>query len=325
MKILVLEPRGFCAGVERAIRIVDLALEVYGPPIYVRKEIVHNQRVVDDLRQRGAVFVEETDLIPQGNRVVMSAHGVGPQVIKRAQQAGLEVIDATCPLVAKVHIEVQRFVRKGYRIILIGHRGHDEVIGTMSESPGAVMLVTNTEEAEAIQIPGNPPLVVLTQTTLSVDDCTRIMEILRRRFPRLETPPKEDICYATTNRQEAVKQAVPLIDLLLVVGSVNSSNATRLVEVARSRGVPSHLIDSAADIQVEWMDGVDCVGLTAGASTPEISVQEVVEVLKRRFGAVSAEPFQTAQEDVVFKLPTELQQRDPEWFRRRAAGQGAPG
>jgi 4-hydroxy-3-methylbut-2-enyl diphosphate reductase len=323
MKILILEPRGFCAGVERAIRIVELAIEVYGPPIYVRREIVHNQRVVSDLRNRGAVFVEETDSIPSGNRVVMSAHGVGPQVIKRAQQSGLTVIDATCPLVAKVHIEVQRYVKKGYRIILVGHRGHDEVIGTMSESPGAVMLVTNTEEAEAIRVPGNHPLVVLTQTTLSVDDCTRIMEILRRRFPHLETPPKDDICYATTNRQQAVKDAVPLIDLLLVVGSVNSSNATRLVEVARSRGVPAHLIDSAQDIRPDWMQDINVVGLTAGASTPEKSVQETVEVLKSQYGASSAEPFQTADEGVVFKLPPELESHDPNWFQRRSAKTGS--
>ena len=310
MEIRLLEPRGFCAGVERAIRIVDLALDVYGPPVYVRKEIVHNRRVVEHLRARGVVFVDEIDGVPAGSLVIMSAHGVGPQVIRRSRSLGHRVIDATCPLVAKVHLEVRRYVKHGYSVILIGHRGHDEVVATMSEAPESVFLVANPREARTLRLPRPAPLIVLTQTTLSVDDAREIMAILRERFPALETPAKDDICYATSNRQEAVKHVLPAIELLLVVGSVNSSNATRLVEVARSRGVRAQLIDGAADIRPEWLQGVRAVGLTAGASTPEDSVREVIGHLQRQFGAGSVIREQTAFEDIVFPLPPALAVHD---------------
>ncbi len=308
MKVLLANPRGFCAGVDRAVKIVDLALEVFGPPVYVRREIVHNSHVVADLRGKGAVFVEELDEVPRGAVAILSAHGVAPTVFQEARRRELRLIDATCPLVTKVHLEVHRFVRQGNRIVLIGHKGHDEVIGTIGESPEHITLVENEAQARTIDIPPHERLVVLTQTTLGVDDTAHVLAALRERFPYLELPPTDDICYATQNRQDAVKEMQRRgMGLLLVVGSRNSSNAARLVEVALTRGVCGFLIDSADEIRVEWVHGVDVVGVSAGASTPESVVQGVLNRL-RELGAESIELCTTAEEDTVFQIPPALKQ-----------------
>ncbi len=304
-KILLAKPRGFCAGVDRAIDTVNVALELYGAPVYVRKEIVHNRHVVEELRTRGAVFVEELAEVPDGATVVFSAHGIAPAVRQEAQARRLRVIDATCPLVTKVHVEAVRFAREGYSILLIGHEGHDEVIGTMGEAPAAIRLVGTIEEAERVEVPDPSRVAVITQTTLSVDDTRGILETLQRRFPRLALPPKDDICYATQNRQMAVKRIAKDVDLVLVVGATNSSNSLRLVEVARQIGTPAHLIDDVRAIQPAWLEGVQCVGLTSGASAPEHLVQQVVAYLQRH-GVRFVEEWEAVPESVNFGLPPEL-------------------
>lgn len=308
MRIILASPRGFCAGVDRAIRIVDLALEVFGPPVYVRREIVHNSHVVAELGRKGAVFVSELTEVPDGGVAILSAHGVAPEVFEQARERGLKLIDATCPLVTKVHLEVHRFVKEGYRIVLIGHNGHDEVIGTLGEAPDHITLVENEDQARMVEMPSHEKLVVLTQTTLGVDDTAGVVAALRKRFPYLELPPTDDVCYATQNRQDAVKAMADRgLDLLLVVGSRNSSNAARLVEVGQARGVRGFLIDRPDEIQDQWLDGVGVVGVTAGASTPEPVIQAVLDRL-RQCGGQSVESVSTADEDVVFQLPVILRE-----------------
>jgi 4-hydroxy-3-methylbut-2-enyl diphosphate reductase len=319
MKVLLANPRGFCAGVDRAVKIVDLALEAFGPPVHVRREIVHNRYVVNTLRAKGAVFVEELEEVPKGALVVLSAHGVAPGVVKEAKQRSLRLIDATCPLVTKVHLEVHRFVRQGYHIILIGHEGHDEVIGTIGESAANITLVENEEQARLVEVPEGEKLVVLTQTTLGVDDTAGALAVLRKRFGHLELPPADDICYATQNRQDAVKaMSARGMDLLLVVGSPNSSNAARLVEVGQAHGVRGYLIDGATEIRESWLEGAETVGVTAGASTPESVVQGVLDRLVQ-LGAESAEPCTTAEEDVAFQLPPLLRRALAKKICERAA------
>lgn len=306
MNVLLANPRGFCAGVDRAVKIVDLALEVFGPPVYVRREIVHNSHVVRGLREKGAVFVEELSEVPSGAVAILSAHGVAPTVFEEARARKLQLIDATCPLVTKVHLEVHRFVKQGYHILLIGHDGHDEVIGTMGQAPGQITLVENEAQARTISPPAHEKMMVLTQTTLGVDDTAGVLAVLRERFPMLELPPTDDICYATQNRQDAVKaMSSGGMELLLVVGSRNSSNAARLVEVAVARGVRGHLIDSAEEIHAEWIGGKKSIGVTAGASTPESVVQAVLDRL-RAFGAGDVRLCTTAEERTTFQLPVLL-------------------
>lgn len=304
-KIVLLTPRGFCAGVVRAIDVVKIALDTYGAPIYVRKEIVHNKHVVDELREMGAIFVEELHEAPAGSRVIFSAHGVSPAVRDEAKQRGLNVIDATCPLVTKVHLEAVKFAKKGYTIILIGHENHDEVIGTLGEAPEAMKLVSDVADVDALEIPEGTKMAYLTQTTLSLDETTHIVERLVQRYPHIEGPKSQDICYATENRQVAVKAVAPMCDLLLVVGSKNSSNSQRLVEVCKNHGVPSYLVDDERDVQAEWLVNVNSVAVTAGASAPEHLVEELIAYLKAKgFGTV--EELQVREEDVRFQLPPEL-------------------
>ncbi len=304
--VYLLKPRGFCAGVVRAIDIVELALEAYGPPIYVRREIVHNRHVVEDLAARGAIFVEELEEVPSGCRVIYSAHGVAPEVRRQAEERLLQVIDATCPLVTKVHVEAVKFARAGGTILLIGHRDHDEVIGTSGEAPGQTIVVSSAAEAETVQIPDEQNVYYLTQTTLSLDEAGQIIEVLKRRFPEIQGPKAQDICYATENRQQAVKRRAPQCDLLLVVGSQNSSNSQRLVEVGGNLGVRGHLIDDERDIDAAWLEGVGSVVITAGASAPEVLVQRVVDFLKERFAFGRVEEVEVIEEDVKFPLPGEL-------------------
>jgi len=302
MQLILAKPRGYCAGVDRAIKVVERALDEYGPPVYVRNEIVHNTHVVRRLRERGAVFVKEVNEIPEAALAILSAHGSPPEVFEQAAQRKLRLIDATCPLVTKVHHEVHRFVRNGYRIILIGHAGHDEMVGTIGQAPDRTTLIETVEDARALDLRPDERGVILTQTTLSQDDTHEIVDALRSRFPQLELPSKEDICYATQNRQNAVKQISPEIDLLLVVGSRNSSNSIRLTEVARSRGTQSHLIDGPADIDSAWLDAATCVGVTSGASAPEDVVLAVVSHLRAR-GIGNVSEVDAADENVVFKMP----------------------
>ncbi len=304
-RILLLRPRGFCAGVVRAIDIVNIALDAYGPPIYVRKEIVHNQHVVEELSGRGAVFVDSCGEVPVGSRIIFSAHGVSPQVRQEAQQRQLRLIDATCPLVTKVHLEAIKFARLGYTIILIGHRDHDEVIGTLGEAPDRMLLVSSEEEAERVQVPDPSRVAYLTQTTLSLDEAAGIIACLRRRFPAIQGPPAQDICYATENRQRAVKSVALNCDLLLVVGSGNSSNSKRLVEVADKANLPGHLIEDERAINLDWLKKVQIVALTAGASAPEHLVQGVISFLQQH-GFAALEEVEVIQEDVRFALPAEL-------------------
>ncbi|MCS6952263.1 MAG: 4-hydroxy-3-methylbut-2-enyl diphosphate reductase [Bryobacterales bacterium] len=306
-RILLLTPRGFCAGVVRAIDVVRLALEAFGPPIYVRKEIVHNRHVVEELRAAGAIFVNEVDEVPEGARVIFSAHGVAPVVRRMAASRNLKVIDATCPLVTKVHLEALRFARQGYTVVLIGHRDHDEVIGTLGEVPDSSVLVETEEDVDRLEVPDPDRVCYLTQTTLSVDETRDIVARLRRKFPKIQGPPAQDICYATENRQLAVKAAAPLCQLLLVIGSQNSSNSQRLAEVSRRLGTPAYLIDDAGEIREEWLRGVQTVGVTAGASAPEHLVYELIEALKRR-GYARVEELEVTEEDVRFQLPAELVQ-----------------
>jgi len=308
MKIVLARPRGVCAGVERAVKIVEIALERFGAPVYVRKEIVHNQHIVGRLRDEGAVFVEELDEVPDDAMVIFAAHGISPEVRDNAKQRGLKSIDATCPLVSKVHVEVLRYVKKGYELVFIGHEGHDEVIGTLGHAPDKITLVTDAAEARTVILPEDKPMMVLTQTTLSMDDTQEILSILKSRYPSLETPSSDDICYATQNRQNAVKELCDHVDLLLVVGSQNSSNASRLAEMGVPRGIPGYLIDTAAELKDEWLEGVTSVGVTSGASTPEELVQGVVEALKKR-GANELEQLDTISENVVFTLPPSLREK----------------
>jgi 4-hydroxy-3-methylbut-2-enyl diphosphate reductase len=301
-RLVLASPRGYCAGVERAVEIVARALELHGPPVYVRKQIVHNAHVVRDFEARGAVFVESEEEVPAGAALVLSAHGVAPSVYEHAAARGLETIDATCPLVSKVHAEARRFAAQGYTIFLIGHAGHDEVVGTMGEAPDAILLLETTEDAERVRPPQTARLAYITQTTLSVDDTEEIVAVLRRRFPALRAPEKDDICYATTNRQRAVKSLLGAVDLLLVVGSRNSSNSNRLVEVARARGVSAHLIDDERGIDEAWLDGVETVGLTSGASAPESLVHRVVDWFRAR-GVTEVDEVEAPPEEVFFRLP----------------------
>jgi 4-hydroxy-3-methylbut-2-enyl diphosphate reductase len=303
--LYLIKPRGFCAGVVRAIDIVERALLIYGDPVYVRKEIVHNPIVVNDLREKGAVFVETLAEVPSNSVVIFSAHGVAPDVYEDAARRGLNVIDATCPLVTKVHIEARRFAREGRTILLIGHEGHDEVIGTMGEAPSQMILIEDTHDLERLDGLDPANVAFLTQTTLSVDDTRDVIDAVRDRYPEIKAPAKDDICYATQNRQEAVKALAPRVDLLLVVGAANSSNSLRLVEVAKQNGVQAYRIDRASEIQPEWLHGISSAAITAGASTPERLVQEAADVFRAR-GVCRVEDFEMVLENVVFPLPKEL-------------------
>jgi 4-hydroxy-3-methylbut-2-enyl diphosphate reductase len=307
MEVLLASPRGFCAGVERAIEIVERALELHGAPIYVRHEIVHNKYVVEDLRAKGAVFVEELDEVPAGATVIFSAHGVSKAVRAEAERRGLKVFDATCPLVTKVHVEVARMLREGYEIVMIGHRGHPEAEGTMGQAGRGMHLLEAVGDVANLQ-PASGKLSYVTQTTLSVDDAAAIIAALKARFPRIVGPKKDDICYATQNRQDAVKFMAPQCDVVIVVGSPNSSNSNRLREVSENMGVPAYLVDSAADLRAEWIAGKRRIGLTAGASAPEVLVSELVTRLKE-LGAQTVRPLQGISEGVVFTLPRELARR----------------
>jgi len=292
--------------VVRAIDVVKIALDLYGSPIYVRKEIVHNRHVVNELREQGAIFVDELQQVPQGSRVIFSAHGVSPAVRQQAKERSLQVVDATCPLVTKVHIEAVRFARQNSTILLIGHRDHEEIDGTFGEAPKNTIIVETEADAEAVQVPDPERVTFLTQTTLSLDETRGIIEILKRRFPRISGPKSQDICYATENRQLAVKAVAPLCQLLLVVGSQNSSNSKRLVEVCKKSSVPAHLLDDCSFLQDAWFVGVDTVSVTAGASAPEHLVQELIEALQSR-GYSNLEELDIVDEDVRFQLPQELQ------------------
>jgi 4-hydroxy-3-methylbut-2-en-1-yl diphosphate reductase len=304
-RLVLVEPRGYCAGVERAVETVEEALARWGPPVFVRRQIVHNVHVVRDLEARGAIFVESEGDVPPGGRLVFSAHGVSPAVRQRARARNLETIDATCPLVAKVHAEARDYAALGYSIILVGHAGHDEVEGTTGEASDAILLIESVEDAERVAPPQPDRVAYVTQTTLSVDDTAAIVAVLRRRFPAIEAPKREDICYATTNRQRAVKAILDEIDLLLVIGSQNSSNSNRLVEVAGANGVPAHLIDDESEIDDAWFEGVGSVGITSGASVPETLVDGVLAWFgKRGVGDVRARP--ASPENVNFRLPPEL-------------------
>ena len=305
VEILLARPRGFCAGVERAIAIVESALEKYGAPVYVKHAIVHNRHVVERLQERGAVFVEELRDVPQGARAIFSAHGVSPAVRKEAQGRGLEVVDATCPLVTKVHMEARRFAGEGRTIFLIGHREHVEVAGTLGEAPEQMVVIGTVEEAEQASAPDPSKVSFLTQTTLSLDDTRAIVETLRRRFPALKGPGKEDICYATQNRQNAVQALAKEADVILVVGSQHSSNSNRLAEVARARGVPAYLVESCGQVEPAWLAGARCIGVTAGASAPEDIIQELVGHLAQSHGARVRE-LEAPPEAVFFPLPAQL-------------------
>jgi 4-hydroxy-3-methylbut-2-enyl diphosphate reductase len=304
-RVLLASPRGYCAGVERAVETVERALEHYGAPVYVRKQIVHNIHVVRDLEARGAIFVEEETEVPSGATVVYSAHGVAPTVFENSAQLEHNVIDAVCPLVTKVHVQARRYADEGYTIVLIGHEGHEEVVGTTGEAPDATILVQTVEEAEALELPPGTKLAYVTQTTLSVDETGEIITALRRRFPDIRAPRKEDICYATSNRQWAVKEMLSEIDLLLVIGSRNSSNSNRLVETARAAGTPAYLIDDESEIDASWLEDCETVGITSGASAPEKLVGRVCDWFRER-GVTDIEAYRLVDEDVTFRLPVEL-------------------
>jgi 4-hydroxy-3-methylbut-2-enyl diphosphate reductase len=303
-RVLLASPRGYCAGVERAVDTVELALEHYGAPVYVRKQIVHNLHVVRELEERGAIFVDSEEQAPPGATIVFSAHGVAPSVHENARARSLNTIDATCPLVTKVHVQAKRYAADGYTVVLIGHAGHEEVEGTMGEAPEATVLVQDVAEAEALELPPDAKVAYVTQTTLSVDETAEVIGVLRRRFPQIRAPKKEDICYATSNRQWAVKELLAQVDLLLVIGSRNSSNSNRLVDVARAAGVRAHLIDDETEIDEGWLEGAATVGLTSGASAPEKLVGRVCDWFRERGAAV--EPYAMVDEDVTFRLPVEL-------------------
>jgi 4-hydroxy-3-methylbut-2-enyl diphosphate reductase len=304
-RVLLAAPRGYCAGVDRAVQAVEQALELYGPPVYVRKEIVHNKHVVSQLAERGAIFVDQETEVPEGELVVFSAHGVAPSVHANAEARQLRTIDATCPLVTKVHVEARKFAEQGYTIVLIGHEGHEEVEGTTGEAPHNIVLVQTADDVDELEIEDPDRVAYITQTTLSVDETSQIIARLRAKFPNITAPKSDDICYATTNRQIAVKQLARECDLVLVIGSTNSSNSNRLVEVAREHGADSHLIDNAAQVREEWLDGVQTVGITSGASAPEELVEELVSFFRQR-GADDVGELRTVDEDVRFMLPKEI-------------------
>jgi 4-hydroxy-3-methylbut-2-enyl diphosphate reductase len=306
-RVLLLKPRGFCAGVVRAIDIVRIALETFGAPIYVRKEIVHNSYVVNDLAKKGAIFVNELDEVPEGARVIYSAHGVSPAVRQRAKDRGLKVVDATCPLVTKVHVEAIKFAKQGYSLVLVGHRDHEEVEGTQGEAPDVTQVVSTVEEVEALVVPDPDKVAYLTQTTLSLDEAKYMIDALKKKFPSIVGPHAQDICYATENRQTAVKNVAHGADVVLVVGSRNSSNSNRLVEVSQNLGTSSYLIDKAEDIQPTWLEGASTVAVTAGASAPEVLVQEVVDYLQQK-GYGSVDEVEVMPENVRFGLPPEIVQ-----------------
>ena len=303
--LLLLKPRGFCAGVVRAIDVVRIALEAFGPPIYVRKEIVHNSFVVEELRGKGTIFVDSEDQVPNGERIIYSAHGVSPEVREHSAKRGLRVIDATCPLVTKVHVEAVKFAKEGYSLILIGHKDHDEVVGTLGEAPLVTQVVGNPEQVKSLSVPDPDRVAYLTQTTLSLDETKDIIAALKKKFPNITGPAAQDICYATENRQVAVKEVASEADLLLVVGSENSSNSNRLVEVARGKDTAAYLIGTALEIQPKWLEGCTTIGVTAGASTPEVLVQAVVEELQRR-GYGDVKEIDLIEENVHFPLPAPL-------------------
>jgi 4-hydroxy-3-methylbut-2-en-1-yl diphosphate reductase len=304
-RVLLASPRGYCAGVDRAVETVEEALRLHGPPVYVRKQIVHNRHVVRELEGKGAVFVESEREAPTGSVLVLSAHGVAPAVHVEAARRGLRTIDATCPLVTKVHVEARRYAADGYTVVLVGHEGHEEVEGTLGEAPDAIVIVGSPAQAEALQVADPERVAYVTQTTLSVDDTAEIVAVLRRRFPALHGPAKDDICYATTNRQGAVKELLGEVDLLLVIGSRNSSNSNRLVDVATAAGVPAHLVDDETEIEERWFDGVSVVGLTSGASAPESLVTRVCDWFRAR-GVLDIRSAATVTEDVFFRLPVEV-------------------
>jgi 4-hydroxy-3-methylbut-2-en-1-yl diphosphate reductase len=304
-RVRLAAPRGYCAGVDRAVETVERALDMHGPPVYVRKEIVHNKHVVEQLAERGAIFVEEETEVPEGELVVFSAHGVSPAVHENAAARKLRTIDATCPLVTKVHVSARKFADQGYTIIMIGHEGHEEVEGTMGEAPDAITLVETVADADTVDVPDPDHVAFITQTTLSVDETAEIIERLRERFPKIVSSKSEDICYATTNRQIAVKQLAAECDLVLVIGSTNSSNSNRLVEVARDLGARSHLIDNASQVREEWFEGAECVGITSGASAPEELVSELVEFFRER-GTDDIAELKTVDESVRFMLPKKI-------------------
>jgi 4-hydroxy-3-methylbut-2-enyl diphosphate reductase len=304
-KLILAKPRGFCAGVDRAIDVVKIALDLYEEPVYVRKEIVHNRHVVEELRQKGAIFVDELDEVPNGAIAIFSAHGVSPEVWAQAEARGLKAIDATCPLVTKVHNEAIRFAQQGRTIILVGHEGHDEVIGTMGEAPDAITLIGSEEQVADLHVPDPTKVAVITQTTLSVDETAGIIEALKGKFPHIAFPPSEDICYATTNRQTALKALAAKVDLILALGSQNSSNSKRLIEVAQGVGIRAYLIDDVKEIRPEWLEGARVIGVTAGASAPEHLVQGVVSYFKD-LGVTDIEEIEPIKEEVNFALPKEL-------------------
>ncbi|HEV8603305.1 MAG TPA: 4-hydroxy-3-methylbut-2-enyl diphosphate reductase [Gaiellaceae bacterium] len=304
-RVLLASPRGYCAGVERAVDTVEKVLDLHGPPVYVRKQIVHNAHVVRDLEARGAIFVEDEREVPEGETVVLSAHGVAPEVYRNAAGRGLNTIDATCPLVTKVHVQARRYAAEGYTVVLVGHAGHEEVVGTTGEAPESTILVQSVEDAQAVELPSDAKVAYITQTTLSVDETGEIIKALRRRFPQIRAPKKEDICYATSNRQWAVKDLLEEVDLLLVIGSRNSSNSNRLVEVARAGGVEAHLIDDETGIDEAWIEGIETVGVASGASAPEKLVERVCDWF-RAHGVEDISAHRVVEEDVEFRLPVEL-------------------
>ena len=306
-RVLLAAPRGYCAGVERAVEAVERALAKHGAPVYVRKQIVHNLHVVHDLEAMGAVFVEELDEVPEGAVAVLSAHGSPPTVFDEASGRGLQLIDATCPLVTKVHVEARRFAADDRTIVLIGHAGHEEVEGTSGQAPDRTVLVQTGAEARVVELPTDRPLAYLTQTTLSVDETSQIVRVLQERYPTLEGPPREDICYATQNRQDAVKELVPHVDVLLVIGSKNSSNSNRLAEVAQERGVPGYLVDDETEVDPAWLEGATTVGLTSGASAPEHLIEQMLAWLAAR-GFEDVEQVSVAEEGVRFSLPAGVRQ-----------------
>jgi len=306
IKMVLASPRGFCAGVDRAITIVEKALEIYGAPIYVQHEIVHNKHVVQRLRDDGAVFVENVDEIPEGSHVIYSAHGVAPEVRRRAEKRNLKVLDATCPLVTKVHGEAQRYAEKKHTIILIGHKDHVEVQGTVGEAPERIIVVGSVEEVASLKVEDENKIGYITQTTLSMDDTSEIIDILKKRFPKIQGPAKDDICYATQNRQNAVKALSKEVELVLVVGAQNSSNSLRLLEVAKSTGVNARRIESAAELKVEWLEGVSDIGITAGASAPEDIVQGIVNRIREMSASSRIRDLEIVNEDVTFALPAVL-------------------